>query len=72
MVLFVFVFNHKMFILMDQSADETITRDELDQLQGEVSWLLFHVGAINLAFPRVLFVIYSTTREVFYTEIREW
>lgn len=25
----------KMFILMDQSADETITRDELDQLQGE-------------------------------------
>ena len=47
---------------MDQSADEIITRDELDQLQGEVSWLLFHVGAINLAFPRVLFVIYSTTR----------
>ena len=61
-----------MFILMDQSADEIITRDELDQLQGEVSWLLFDVGAINLAFPRVLFVIYSTTREVFYTEIREW
>ncbi|CAH3016527.1 unnamed protein product [Porites evermanni] len=25
----------KMFILMDQSADEIITRDELDQLQGE-------------------------------------
>ena len=36
-VLFFFVFNHKMFILMDQSADEIITRDELDKLQGEVS-----------------------------------
>ena len=61
-----------MFILMDQSADEIITRDELDQLQEEVSWLLFHVEAINLTFPRVLYVNYSTTREVFYTEIREW